>query len=150
MDLKAAHRPVSLLAVGLVVAVVSVATVMRPAHAHDGRRSLAGRWGFAAAGTVSPPAVPSAAPAAASGTMVFDGAHGCRIADTIDVGGTATSRISTSCRYTVDADGRGSLVAEFPDEPAPVPLSFVVVRDGSELLFIRTDAVVAKGVAERQ
>jgi hypothetical protein len=38
----------------------------------------------------------------------------------------------------------------FPDEPAPVPLAFVLVRRGSAFRFIRADGVVASGVAERQ
>jgi hypothetical protein len=112
--------------------------------------SLTGRWGFAAAGTVVPPAVPDAVPAAAAGTMVFDGRGGCRIADTVDVGGTVASRVSTSCRYSVGRDGRGTLTAVFPDEPSAVPLSFAIVGGGSAFRFIRADAVVASGVAERQ
>jgi hypothetical protein len=136
------------------VALAGVAAGLRAqAGAADGpafsERTLAGRWGFSAVATVVPPAVPSQVPAAAAGDMWFDGKGGCRIADTIDVAGSAHPRVSTSCRYTVDADGRGSLVAEFPDEPAPVPLTLVIVRNGSEFRFIRTDAAVASGVAER-
>lgn len=113
-------------------------------------QSLAGTWGFSAVGTIAPPAVPAPVPAAAVGTMEFDGSGSCRVADTINVGGSASSRESTSCHYSVTADGRGSLTADFPDEPAPVPLAFVLVRRGSEFRFIRADAVVASGVADRQ
>ena len=113
-------------------------------------RSLAGGWGFSAAGTIMPPAVASPVPAAAEGTMEFDGSGGCRVTDTLNVGGTSSKRVSTTCHYSVGADARGTLTAEFPDEPAPVPLVFVLVRHGSEFRFIRADAVVASGVADRQ
>lgn len=118
----------------------------------DGRtaQSLNGSWGFSAAGTIVPPAVTSPVPAAAEGTMEFNGSGGCRVTDTLNVGGTPSTRVSTSCHYSVAADGRGKLTAEFPDEPAPVPLAFVLVRHGSEFRFIRADAVVASGVADRQ
>jgi hypothetical protein len=112
--------------------------------------SLAGRWGFSASGIVVPPAVPGQVPAAGAGIMSFDGHGGCWIADTINVAGTARSRVSTSCSYSVRRNGRGTVTAVFPDEPAPVPLSFVLIRKGSAFRFIRADGVVAEGVAERQ
>ena len=112
--------------------------------------SLEGVWGFSAAGTIVPPAVPAATPAVAVGTMTFDGHGGCSIADTINIGGISASRTSTTCTYTVHADGTGSLSVVFPGDPGPTPLAFVIVNDADEMRFIRTDLGVASGVAKRQ
>ena len=113
-------------------------------------KSISGTWGFSAAGTIVPPAVPAATPAVAVGVMTFDGKGGCSISDTINIGGTSASRTSTTCTYTVNPDGTGSLSAQFPGDPGPTPLSFVIVNDENEIRFIRTDLGVASGVAKRQ
>ena len=113
-------------------------------------RSLRGDWGFSADGAIVPPAFPAPVPAVAVGTMHFDGDGGCEISDTINIGGTVASRTSTACSYTVGDDGTGEIVAEFPGDPFPVPLSFVIVDNKREFRFIRTDLGVASGVAKRQ
>lgn len=113
-------------------------------------KSIQGDWGFSAAGTIVPPALPVAAPAAAVGIMTFDGMGGCSISDTINIGGTSASRTSSTCTYSVNADGSGSLSALFPGDPGPTPLSFVIVDNRTEIRFIRTDLGVASGVARRQ
>ncbi len=128
-----------------------------PAWADDDQGGLAftdetieGRWGFSAAGTIVPPAFPTATPAAAVGIFDFDGEGVCVILDTINIGGVSASRTSDSCDYAVDADGTGTILAQFPGEPGPVPLSFVLIENAKSLRFIRTDLGVASGVAERQ
>jgi hypothetical protein len=113
-------------------------------------KSIQGEWGFSASGTIVPPALPAATPAAAVGIMTFDGMGGCSISDTINIGGTSASRTSTTCTYSVNADGSGSLSALFPGDPGPTPLSFVIVGSAKEIRFIRTDLGVASGVARRQ
>lgn len=113
-------------------------------------RSIQGDWGFSASGTILPPALPAATPAAAVGIMTFDGMGGCSISDTINIGGTSASRTSTTCTYNVNPDGSGSLSALFPGDPGPTPLSFVIVDKAKEIRFIRTDLGVASGVARRQ
>jgi hypothetical protein len=110
--------------------------------------SLRGAWGFTASGAIvafSPPL-----PAVAVGLFEFDGAGTCSISDTINLGGSSFSRTSTFCSYSVQAGGTGTLVAEFPGDPGPVPLSFVIIDPRRELRFIRTDVGVASGVAHRQ
>jgi hypothetical protein len=113
-------------------------------------KRIQGDWGFSAAGTILPPALPAATPAAAVGIMAFDGMGGCSITDTINIGGTSASRTSTTCTYSVNPDGSGSLSALFPGDPGPTPLSFVMVDNAKEIRFIRTDLGVASGVARRQ
>lgn len=111
---------------------------------------IRGNWGFSAAGTILPPALPATTPAAAVGIMTFDGTGGCSITDTINIGGMSASRTSTTCTYSVYPDGSGSLSALFPGDPGPTPLSFVIVGNAKEIRFIRTDLGVASGVASRQ
>jgi len=113
-------------------------------------RSLSGAFGFSAAGTVVPPALPVATPAAAVGTMTFDRNGACVISDTINIGGMSASRTSTTCAYTVNQDGTGSISTLFPGDPGPIPLSFVIVNQENEIRFIRTDLGVATGVAKKQ
>lgn len=113
-------------------------------------KRIHGNWGFSASGTIVPPALPAATPAAAVGIITFDGEGGCSISDTINIGGTSASRTSTTCTYSVNPDGSGSLSALFPGDPGPTPLSFVIVDNAKEIRFIRTDLGVASGVASRQ
>jgi len=112
--------------------------------------SLSGVFGFSAAGTIVPPAVPVATPAVAAGTMTFDRQGGCVISDTINIGGASAFRTSTTCTYAVNQDGTGSMLALFPGDPGPTPLSFVIVNHESEIRFIRTDLGVATGVARKR
>ncbi len=112
--------------------------------------TIAGSWGFSASGTIVPPAFPAPTPAVAVGIIDFDGAGFCVISDTINIGGQSLSRVSDTCEYGVNPDGTGSLTAEFPGDPGPVPLSFVLVDDANAFRFIRADLGVASGGAERQ
>jgi len=136
----------------LSVFLIGQASVVASAHADSefSAESIEGVWGFSAAGTIVPPAVPAATPAVAVGTMTFDGDELCSISDTINIGGQVMSRTSMECTYIVNADGRGSILAEFPGDPGPTPLDFVIVNDEEELRFIRSDLGVASGVAKRQ
>jgi hypothetical protein len=110
---------------------------------------MRGTWGFSASGTIVPPAVPAATPAAAVGLMTFQPTGNCVIEDTINIGGASLSRASNSCTYSL-VNGRGSINVTFPDDPVPVPLSFVLVDHDREMRFIRTDLGVAEGVAKLQ
>lgn len=112
-------------------------------------RSVRGDWGFSALGTILPPALETATPAAAVGTIHFDGAGGCFFVDTVNIGGNAVSRSSTSCSYQLDGNALGTILVSFPGDMFPTPLSFVVVEGASEIRFIRTDLGVAEGVAKR-
>ena len=112
--------------------------------------SLSGVFGFSAAGTIMPPALPVATPAVAAGTMTFDRQGGCVISDTINIGGMSAFRTSTACAYSVNQDGTGSISVLFPGDPGPTPLSFVIVNRENEIRFIRTDLGVASGLASRQ
>lgn len=113
--------------------------------------SMRGTWGFSASGTILPPAASAPTPAVAVGVMTFDPqTRDCVIVDTINIGGTRLSRTSESCTYSLTADGRGSIVAGFPGDPALTPLEFVLVDKERELRFIRTDLGVAEGVAKLQ
>lgn len=113
-------------------------------------RSLKGVWGFSGLGTIVPPATPAPIPAAAVGIMRFDGDGFCAISDTVNIGGGSASRETFSCEYAVNPDGSGTITAEFPGDPGPVPLSFVLVRGAKAFHWIRTDLGVARGTAERQ
>lgn len=116
-----------------------------------GERSLHGAYGFSGSGTILLPATAGGpVPAAALGIMTFDGAGGCEIRDTINVGGNAASRTSLACDYAIDSDGSGTITAYFDGDPGPVPLSLVLVRGGKAFHWIRTDIGVANGTAERQ
>ena len=123
-------------------------------HDEDGfafsNRTIEGTWGFSASGTILPPAFTDPTPAVAVGIFEFDGAGLCVISDTINIGGMSSSRTSDTCEYAVNSDGSGTLQAQFPAVPGPVPLSFVLVNDANSFLLVRTDLGVASGVAERQ
>jgi len=132
-------------------AVVLLATAIGTTASAGGLsdRSIKGNWGFSALGTIMPPAFPTPTPAAAVGTIEFDGIGGCFFTDTINLGGLALSRSSTSCSYAVYADGSGTILVSFDGDPGPTPLSFVVVDRAREIQFIRTDLGVARGTAKR-
>ena len=68
-------------------------------------KSIKGRWGFTAQGTVLPPTVPVATLAAAVGILDFDGKGGCSITDTTSIGGIIIGPLtSESCTYSVNRD----------------------------------------------
>jgi hypothetical protein len=113
-------------------------------------QSLRGHWGFSGSGTISPPVVPMVTWGAVVGVMTFDGIGECSISQTLNNGGITISQTSKICTYTVDPNGAGAIEALFPDDPGPLPLSFVLVDGGKEFQMIRTDVAVAVGVAKKQ
>lgn len=141
-------------AAAVIVAIMGAAGVLGPSRGRaDGAApaSLRGTWGFSASGTVLPPAFPAPTPAVAVGRMSFDPhSSDCMIEDTINLGGTSLSRTSSTCTYAVGPGGLGTIAVTFPGDPAPTPLSFVLVDKDREMRFIRTDLGVAEGVAKLQ
>ncbi len=133
-----------LLLLGL--ASLMLATQVYKVRASD--KKILGRWGFSASGTIVPPAVPSPLPLVAVGVLTFHAGGSCSIVDTTNVNGSSSSNTTTSCTFTINADGTGTVSAVFPSGPAP--LSFVIVDDGDEIRFIRTDLGVVSGVAKPQ
>ncbi len=98
-----------------------------------------------------PPALPAATPAVAVGILDFDGAGGCSITDTTNLGGTKIGpQTSATCTYSVNPDGTGTFSVAVPGDPGPAPVSFVIVNKMKEIRTIRTDLGVATGVAKRQ
>lgn len=143
----------------LALTVIGIGTILVPSTSAAGRqgftdKTIKGSWGFSASGTILPPALPTATPAAAVGVIEFDGNGGCTFTDQINIGGAAIPatgfRTSISCGYGVNSDGTGTISVSFLDDPAPTPLTFVIVDNAKEFHFIRTDAVVASGTAKRQ
>jgi hypothetical protein len=112
---------------------------------------MRGTWGFSASGTIVPPAASAPTPVAIVGLMTFDpDTRDCVIVDVANVGGTRLRRTSDTCTYSLDTNGRGSIVALFPGETEPSLLEFVLVDREREMRFIRTDLAVAEGVAKLQ
>ena len=125
---------------------------------------LSGVYAFSAEGTVYPsfPALSPALPGVAVGLFTFDGAGGCTVMDQLNLAslGLVPStgfRTSTTCQYTVNPDGTGTLESSFGGSPGdingPSSLTFVIVDKGPvmEICFIRVDlGVVATGVARQQ
>ncbi len=141
----------------LAVAVVAGSIIIAQAEADDDarvftNRSIEGKWGFSAQGTILPPAVPVPTVAAAVGILEFDGVGGCSITDTANLGGTIIGPLtSETCTYSVNPDGTGTGSFAFPGDLEPTPLSFVITDNMNEIVDIRTDTVaVAFGVIKRQ
>lgn len=111
-------------------------------------KSLSGSWGFTSSGTALPPYAPSTLPVAVVGLLTFDGRGGCTVSETINAGGQSFSQTSSSCTYTVQPDGTGTLLAQTPGGASPI--AFVITDNRRELRLIRTDQAVASGVARRQ
>jgi hypothetical protein len=152
MSLGLSRARLSLVAVlsFLGLALVALASSVPSVGANEGfsNRSLRGEWGFSAGTTLYPPAVPVQTPAAVVGLMSFDGHGGCAVSETFNFGGFSGSQSSTSCSYTVNPDGTGTMSVQTPS--GPVAVSFVLVANKKEFLYIRTDQVVANGVAKQQ
>jgi len=125
---------------------------------------LSGVFAFSAEGTVYPsfPALSPALPAVAVGLFTFDGTGSCMVMDQLNLAslGLVPStgfRTSTTCQYTVNPDGTGTLEASFGGSPGeidgPSSLTFAIVDEGPvmEIRFIRADpGAVATGVAKQQ
>lgn len=141
----------------LAAAVVAGSMIIAQVEADDDARvftnkSIEGKWGFSAQGTILPPAVPVPTVAAAVGILEFDGVGGCSITDTASFGGTIVGPLtSETCTYSVNPDGTGTWSFAFPGDLEPTPLSFVIVDNMKEIRDIRTDSLaVAFGVIKRQ
>ena len=137
---------IALVAVVLVAALVVRSMITAPVVADTEHRvftnkSIEGRWGFSAQGTILPPTLPDATPAAAVGTMNFDGSGGCSITDTENIGGFIIGPQTTeTCVYSVNPDGTGTLSFTFPGDPEPGLVAFVMVNK-REVFDIRADSV---------
>jgi hypothetical protein len=114
-------------------------------------RSIEGRWGFSGEfGMIVPPAVAQPVPTAALGIVVFDGKGGCAVTSITNINGTIAGPLTShTCTYSVNADGTGSSIAEFPGQP-PATVAFVIVDRNREIRFINTNAIVAGFTARRQ
>jgi hypothetical protein len=127
-------------------------------------KDLDGVFAFSADGTLYPsfPNLAPAWPAVAVGLFTFDGNGGCSVVDQLNVASIGLVppsgfRTSTSCQYTVNPDGTGTLVASFGGNPGdidgPGSLTFAIVDKAKVrgFRFIRADpGAVATGVAELQ
>jgi hypothetical protein len=122
---------------------------------------LDGVFAFSAEGTLYP-SFPDSSPAlwtAAVGLYTFDGAGGCTVVDQLNIASLGLVpptgfRRSTSCQYTVNEDGTGTLEASFGgdvgDINGPGSLTFAIVDKG-EIRFIRADpGAVGTGVARKR
>jgi hypothetical protein len=116
-------------------------------------RSVKGAWGFNSySGVLVPPAVPEATPATGLGRAVFDGHGGCSVSSVINIGGTISRLQSSSCSYSVDANGFGRGEAVFPGAPGggTFPMEFVIVEGGNELRAMNTGLLLGTFTLKRQ
>lgn len=117
-------------------------------------QSIEGYWGFSGDfGMIVPPAAPQPLPSAALGTIFFDGRGGCSVTATINTNGSILGpQTSKTCTYSVNPDGTGKSVAEFPVSPSGQlsTVAFVIVDYGREIRFINTNSIVAGFTAKRQ
>lgn len=109
-------------------------------------QSLRGNYGFVANGFVQGATVS----VVRAGIITFDGAGGCSIVSVVNVGTVgSSSQNSTTCTYSVNPDGTGTLAANLPVNTFNV--FFVIDNHGSELQMMRTETgVIASGVAKKQ
>jgi hypothetical protein len=126
---------------------VSQLSIVRSTLADEEReftnQSLRGAYGFVASGFVSE----ATTPAVRAGIFTFDGAGGCSVVSVANVGTAGSaSQNSTTCTYSVNPDGTGTLTADIP-----VNVFFVITNHRKELQIMRTETgVIATGVAKRQ
>jgi hypothetical protein len=153
-------------AAGLVVAVGTGMAVKSFGHdGHDGdgggwgerqrfsNRSIKGAWGFNTySGVMVPPAAPEPTPATGMGRAVFDGNGGCSVSTVTNFGGTIFRLQSSSCTYSVDANGFGRSEAVFPGAPGSgsFPMEFVIVEGGNELRAMNTGPLLGTFTLKRQ
>ena len=145
-------KSISLSAILVVVTLAYVGT--GAASSGISARSIIGTYGFSGAGTLAAGAVQ----AGVVGLTTFGRGGRCRIAVKINAVPLVPQPVlvnSTSCTYTLNADGTGTQDVTF-DNPifaGPFHSDFVVVDDGEELPFMLSDGTggtVATGVARRQ
>jgi hypothetical protein len=150
LSIRKSGRLAICILLGLALLLVGLANFTTITQAYNGYsvHRLHGAYGFSSTATVLPPFVPASTPAVVVGILTFDGSGGCTVSETINVGGTSFLQIPTACSYTVSPDGSGTLSAQTPS--GVTPLALVIVDSGKEILFIRTDAAIAGGVAKRQ
>jgi hypothetical protein len=115
-------------------------------------RSIKGTWGFVGGGTAVFDG--TMVPVASNGIIKFDGKGECSAKDFVKSPGSPTRgpRESILCNYFVDSDGFGAVENQFPDDPAPNRLIFVIVDHSRELQFIvdQPGAVVSFGSMKKQ
>jgi hypothetical protein len=104
-------------------------------HSSCTNRTLSGDYGNASGGVLLPPAVPSETPFRSVGVYHFDGNGNFTGVEHTVVNGVSleTGWTANSGTYTVNSDCTGSLVLNTPNSPVPLHVSFIVVRQGSEI-----------------
>ena len=146
------NRKVYLLAVVVFGALAYVGT--SHASSTGSPRSIIGTYGLVGAGTLGAGTIQ----AAVVGVTTFGRSGHCRITAKINAVPLVPQPVplnSTSCTYTLNADGTGTQDVTF-DNPlfaGPFHSDFVVVEGGEELPFMLSDGTggtVATGVAKRQ
>jgi hypothetical protein len=112
--------------------------------------SLSGTYGYTVLGTLG-----STTPLAALGTLVFDGNGGISGSETMQIYGQGTqTQVLQGC-YTVNSDGSGTILINYPAPPAPAQdpdnpnyatpqaltarYSFVMVNGVTEILGMRSE-----------
>jgi hypothetical protein len=150
---------------GVVVALAAVSAGRSLAGDGEGNRgghgfsarTLKGHFGFNSSFSLlvasgpNQPVVP-AQPFAGMGRITFDGEGGCQVSSIGNVNGQAVPSTSTSCAYTVNADGTGTSEAVFPGTPIadPIPIAFVITDGGNEFRAVLTKFIVGTFTARRQ
>jgi hypothetical protein len=140
----------------LAILVAAVLAYVGTSHAtsNTSTRSIIGTYGFNGAGTLGAGTIQ----AGVVGLTTFGRNGRCRISVKINAVPLVPQPVlvnSTSCAYTLNADGTGTQDVTF-DNPmfaGPFHSDFVVVDDGNELPFMLSDGTggtVATGVAKRQ
>jgi hypothetical protein len=146
------NKTVTLVAVLVLAAFVYLGTGY--ASGNISSRHIIGTYGFNGAGTLGAGAIQ----AGVVGLTTFGRGGRCRISVKINAVPLVPQPVhvnSTSCTYTLNADGTGTQDVTF-DNPmfaGPFHSDFVVVNDGEELPFMLSDGTggtVATGVAKRQ
>jgi hypothetical protein len=110
-------------------------------------QSIRGDYGFSGFGTTL------GQPAAVAGLTHFDGIGSCTTTAVINVGGARTPLTSSSCTYTVNANGTGLQKITFAGL-GEFWSDFVIVDNTKGVHFALSDrfggGTVASGIAQRQ
>ena len=133
--------------------VVALLTYVGSSQAAGGFSALTirGTYGFSGSGTLGG----GVFQAAVVGLNSFDGRGGCAISARINAFGMVTPVHSTSCTYTVNADGTGFLDVTLDDPllAGPFHSDFVIVENPNEIHSMLSDAsggTVATLITKRQ
>ncbi|WP_163992348.1 hypothetical protein [Pyxidicoccus caerfyrddinensis] len=122
-------------------------------HRRYNNRSLQGVWGFSSSfGMFLPPGGGPPVPSVGVGKVSFDGRGGCSVTTVVNINGQTMTNQSSSCSYSVGPDGIGTSQAVFPGSPIsdPVPVTFIIVDQGRELMAINTRFLVGGITFRRQ